>query len=363
MRRVTASAFCAIFATSLPALASPPQVGPRAVFAPAKGKTETETKEPLERALDAWGRGDWTQVRDILEPLVRDGSTLETGQQTEAALRHLADATLLDESLAQEVRTNLATEYVERLLDMDLEWAPPPDTHSRQLEDLTEQARAARRQQQAENCAIERTTCQANLQELRTAHDDLTTQYELLDEEHQAQKVTVREMATKNRAVALVPFGVGHFYNGRRGLGAGFLAAEAAFGATGLALLLTRTLRYNCVRERGFARGSVVCNPPKDLKQELGDEGTRTRVERVRNAEQTFGLLFIGTLALDIVIAQITFEKYSVVSERKVTREQLEREQEELNKPTSKPRKSRKKTSARIRPTFGPGGAGLDVRF
>jgi hypothetical protein len=359
MRRVQVSALCAIIAVSLPAFAAPPP----AASAPPKGKGAAPATAPLERALDAWGRGEWTDVRDILEPLVRDGGQLETEQQTEAALRYLADATLLDESLDAKVRRELATEYLERLLDMDLQWTPPPDTHSPELEALAEEVRAARREKIAENCAIERTTCQADLQELRKAHDDLTLSYEQLDAEHDAQNVLVRDLATKNRAVALVPFGVGHFYNGRPGLGAGFLAAEAAFGATGLALLLTRTLRYNCVREEGFARGSVVCNPPEELIQELGDRGTENRVLAVRNAEQTFGLLFIGTLVVDVIIAQATFEKYSVVEEKEIPRAELEERMKQGQQKPSKRKKRGKKTSAKIRPTFGPGGAGLDIRF
>ncbi len=350
MRRALTSALCA----SLLPVASAWASAPIATVAPAA--------DALDNALDAWRRGDWAKVRGLLEPAVRDGGSLETEDETETALRHLADATLLDESLDAAVSHRLATEYVERLLDRDVEWRPPPDTHSAELEDLVEQVRAQRRQVQAENCAIERTSCQANLQDLRSDHENLEKAHADLEIRFRAQDVTIQEREARNRAVALVPFGVGHFYNRRPGLAAAFLAGEVAFGATGLALLLTRTLRYNCVREAGFSEGSVVCAPPDDLKAELGQEGTRTRIEQVRNAEQTFGIMFIGALVVDVVVAQATFKPYEVVKTRTVPRSELDADKRGPGE--AKPRKrGKRKPSAKIRPTIGPGSVGVDIRF
>jgi hypothetical protein len=350
MNRLFASVICA-FALGAPVAQAS---GPVAYVAPAE--------DTLEEAVSAWRRGDWPRVRELLEPGLDDGGSFGDAATTETALRHLADATLLDSALDPGLRQSQATEYMQRLLAKDVEWRPPPDTHSPEFDQLLEQVRQAERDRLAESCSVERTSCEAKLEVLRVDHDDLQARHTKLETDFKEEMVEVQRVTSKNRLVALVPFGVGHFYNGKPGFGAGFLAVEAAFGATGLALLLTRTLRYNCVRERGFTEGSLVCQPPDVVKDKLGKEGTENRIEDVRNAEQTFGILFIGALVADVIIAQVTFEKYSVISTEMKKRSELD-EETGAAQPKKRGRRGRKKTSAKIRPTFGPGNVGLHIRF
>lgn len=361
MKRSLISVICALWCPiPLASASSPPASAhaPPSLVAPA-----ADAEATLDQALGAWANGEWTKVRNLLEPLLRDGGQLDDPQATESGLRHLADATLFDESLEMAVRNSLATEYIERLLDRDLEWKPPPDTHGRAFEDLLEQVRAERKAKQAASCSYDKAVCEADLHNLQVEQKKTTEDLDELQTKFDAQLVEVQQLATRNRAVALVPFGVGHFYNGRKGFGAGFLATEAAFGITGLSLLLVRTLRYNCTRESGFARGSVVCVPPEDLVEELGTNDINERIANVRNAEQTFGLLFIGAMVVDVIVAQATFKPYVVLKTETIPRSELERRKQEQSQPGRGKRRDGDKPSANIRPIIGPGGAGVKIRF
>lgn len=331
--------------------------------APKEGTAEpslagTDEAAILDAGLAAWRRGDWTRVRGLLEPLVRDGSSLSTPLSTETALRHLADATLLDTALDANVRNELARGYVERLLDEDPAWAPPPSTHGPALYALVDAVRQQREQSRAANCEVERAACTADYKQLDVAHEELQQAHRKLQLDFDAQYVETREYVARNRAVALVPFGVGHFTNGRRGLGAGFLVAEVALGGTALSLLLTRTFAYDCERTAGFRPGSLQCSPPPDVSPE--------RVVAVRNAEQTIGLLFLGTLVADVVVGQILFEPYAQISAKRVPRRELDADAA----PTRGPKRgTRRRDAARLHvsPSAGPTtrgfGFGVRLRF
>ena len=325
----------------------------------------------LDAALEAWRQGEWTQVRTLLEPLVRDGGSLGDLGQDEVALRHLADATLLDDDLDAETRDRLATGYVERLLDADPDWVPPPATHGAGLYRLADEVRIAREREQAETCEVDRTSCETKLIALTSEHGKLGVKYDALVLEYNAEKVTVIDYANRNRALALIPFGVGHFYGDRPVRGGIFLGTETALGVTALALTLQRTVGYNCVRTNGFAPESLDCSPPAGT--------SRQAVLTVRNMETAFGLMFIGAMVVDVVVAQATFKKREAVGYRRIPRaeleaevERLEAEQSEESEGRARRRKRRSNRGApdgnaklRARPTFGAstGGAAVGVKL
>lgn len=345
----------ALATTAAPAAARPPNQ--RSGPAP---EPSTES-EKVEAAIKAWSGGDWTRVRTLLEPLLQGDRNLAEPLLHETALRYLADATIQDQTLDENIRKELTTGYVERLLASSTEWRPPVETHSREFYLLYNSLREQRDRAKAQQCNAERDACQADLQENQARHARLLTEHAALRKSFGEQEVEVREKVARNRAVALIPFGVGQFYNGRKALGVTFLASEIVFGGVGLGLLIART--FNCSRQNGFQPGSLSC----------GGTGAGESVVAQRNAEQAMGLFFLGTVALDILIAQVTFRPYLTVKSTRVRRIDLEagadknRENREQKGPRgdTPARRSRIDTRDILRvtpaPAFIPGGGGLGV--
>lgn len=351
--RLLACSLALAFAVAAPVHARPP-----ATARPGPNEPQTEA-DKVGAAIGAWRSGDWARVRTLLEPLLQEGQKLTDPLLEEAALRYLADATLQDPDLAS-ISTELATAYINRLLASSSDWRPPADTHGKQFYDLYNSLREQRDRSQQMQCMSERAACSAELDELKVKHTRLVGDHNTLLRAYDNQEVEVREKIARNRAIALIPFGVGHFYNGRRGLGAAFLAAEAVFGATGLGLLIYRL--GQCDRTAGFKAKSLVC------------QGDREEILARRNAEQTMGLLFVGTLALDVVLAQILFRPYVTVSKGRVRRSELDAGGDEAGagrRPRGGKPAGAGAPSSRLRrrdilraapaPAFIPGGAGLGV--
>src|SRR5690606_8963460 len=157
----------------------------------------------------------------------------------------------------------------------------------------------------------------------------------------------------------------GHFYNGRKGLGAAFLAGELAIGATALGLFIKRV--SHCDRLSGYQAGSLYC-------EGLGrEEGVA-----LRNAEQTFGILFLGSLALDVVLAQALFRPYATVKRTRVRRSELGGASDDAGKGAKPPAAGKERPGApssrlrssdirQVAPAFtlvpGGGGLGVEIRF
>jgi hypothetical protein len=324
--------------------------------------TAGNSEEQLEAGIEAWRAGQWGAARRLLEPLAREGSVLADPLQAESALRYLADSTLFDDSLGLETRTGQARGYISRLFDRDPEWSPPPATHGSAFYDLVLEVREERASAEAADCEAERLACTADLHELRVDHATLEDEQAALEKKFDEDLVPVVREVALNRGVALIPFGVGHFYNRNNALGASFLSAEVAFGATGLALMLDRIINLKCRREgSSFTPGSMTCEPPDSVS----DEDVVLR----RNLEQVFGFLFLGTLAVDVIVAQITFKKTRVISREEVPRKDLQRHLE--NASSEEERKARKrrrkrrddKVEARPAPAMIPGGAGVGLKL
>lgn len=341
------------------ALAPPPaKAAQSGSAAPATGKRFDSESEAVSAALKKWASGDWISVRSVLEPLISSGP-LNDPLLTETALRYLTDATLLDESLDPQIRTQLAMSYINRLFGGDAAWRPPPDTHGKPLYDLYNQLREQHERAKLDSCMAERASCAADLDDLKDRHQALRGDHETLTTAFGQQEVEVREKVARNRAIALLPFGIGHFYNGRKGLGAGFLAGEMVIGGTGLGLMLYR--RTQCVRTNGFAPGSLQCSAPNG----------EALVAR-RDAEQTLGIIFASLMAVDVLIAQLTFQPYATIKTERIKREDLEAEPASPPPRTKGPRKRRQtrfrgRDNLQVRPHpalfRGGGGAGFTLRF
>ena len=354
MRLAVFLAALALCLASAPAAAGPARPGSR----PAEPAPEPSSEnEKVAAAIKAWELGNWARVRILLEPLVQGDRTLADQVLHETALRYLADATVQDETLDGNLRTELATSYIDRLLGSSPDWRPPEQTHSIHFYELYSRLREQRDRSRSAQCVGELASCRADHAELQARHTRLQDNHKLLEKQYADQEIEVQEKVARNRAVAMIPFGVGQFYNGRKGLGAAFLSAEVIFGGVGLGLLIARL--FDCSRDDGYRPGSLTCN------------GTDKEIEARRNAEQAMGLFFIGTMALDIVVAQVTFRSVLTIKTTRVRRSELEGKKRPApaaagaapnpaGKPTSRLR-TRDILQLRPRPTYLPGGAGFGL--
>lgn len=329
---------------------------------PAPPAALTTEGDKINAAIQAWSQGNWARVRALLEPMLQDGRKLADPLLEEAALRYLSDATLQDPDIAA-VSNEWATGYIKRLLASSPDWRPPADTHSKAFYDLYNSLREERDRASSNQCKGERAACIADLDELKVRHFALGSDHERLRRAYEQQEVEVVEKIARNRAVALVPFGVGHFYNGRKALGAVFLAGELAIGAAALGLFIARVSR--CDRLSGYQPGSLFCTINE--KEGLA----------LRNAEQAMGIIFLGSLALDVVLAQVLFRPFSTVKRTRVRRSELSGSEGDDKTGAKRPAKGsggapgapssrlRRSDILQVTPasTLVPGGGGLGVKI
>jgi hypothetical protein len=313
--------------------------------APPKSKAKSEAPEtpaPLpdpddhearvDRAIDAWQRGEWTEVRDLLEPLLREDETISDPLLREAGLRYLAEATLYDEGLPAAEREQLARGYLERLLDRSPNWQPPSGLHGAKFYELAAKVRSEREAVEAAACKDQLLACEADLTELRVDHRTAIERAEDLQRDLDADVVQRVDVIQRNRGLAILPGGVGHFTNGKPALGGAFLGVELVTGGVGLGLLIYRSTI--CTRTDGFRPGSLQCPVAKDEQI----ESRKRHVEIVRNAETVMGAAFLGAVIIDIVVAQWLFESYQVVDAGTATRA-------ELDQPPPRPNQRRRSRS------------------
>ncbi|TPV93960.1 MAG: hypothetical protein B7733_17770 [Myxococcales bacterium FL481] len=341
--------------------AEPAKAAPAPIAEPTAATKDDPATPVLEPALDAWRQGKWAQVRQLLEPRVANDGELATPERTEMALRYLADASLFDPTLDEATADGMARRYIIRLMDTYPGWEPPAAVHGPRFYEVWKRIREAREAAQSVSCEAENLVCQADLHELNVQHDALQDRMATLQTAYDDQEVVITERIARSRGPALIPLGVGHFYNGRPGIAGLFLGLEAIAGGAGLGLLINRQTNLNCVRTNGFQRGSLVCTAPSDYSDSEFQE-FKQRVKNLRNWEQGLGFAFLGLVAADIIVAQFTFEPFTTQRTRRVPRRELDREL--LSPPSGAATGSR---DATIRVTPGPavvpGGAGLGVHI
>lgn len=315
-----------VLALASPAAAAPP----KRPAAPAPAPSTDE--QLIDLAIDAWRRGEWTGVRNLLEPVLREGDGIADPLLREAGLRYLAEATLLDPGLLPSDREELARGYVSRLLEHNSTWEPPGGLHGAAFYELAAKVRAERDALQAAACKDQLLACEADLTELRIDFRTAVQQAEELQAELDADIVQRVDVIQRNRALAILPGGIGHFTNGKPVIGGAFLGVELLTGGVGLGLLIFRTRA--CTRTAGFQPSSLQC--PVELDEQI--EPRQQQINIARNAETVMGYAFLGTVLLDIVIAQILFEPYQVVDAGTATRAELDDPPPEPTRRRTRPR-------------------------
>ncbi len=340
-----------------------------------KGKTNGKGDSPpapfahaaLREADEAWRRGDYAEVRRWLEPIAGDPQVKLEPQDEQAMLVLLADATLSDTSLDATDRRDQARSHLDRLLDDHPSWRMPRDIYTPELYDLYVEVRVDRAGRQGQKCEAGLIVCKS---EKATADDTIATEQKKradLQKRYDAQEVEVREVVQRTRILAAIPGGFGHFYNGSPALGGTFLAAELIFGAAGLGLIIRRNVVDGCRRTRGFQSGSLVCDIRGENDAAVIEE-RRDQIARRRKAEEAMAWFLLGTVALDILIAQILFKPTRTKTVDRKARKELDaagKTPDGAQGRRSKPRAGRPRARLRAAPSVGPHGVGLgfDVRF
>lgn len=343
MRRALAIVVCASVAWGVVPTA---WAGPGAAADRSSRTIPDDDGEAVTQAEAAWSRGGWTEVRDVLEPVATDPARLQDSRLREKALCLLADATVNDPILDEDERRVQAAEYLERMLDVDPGWRLPPAIYSPELFELFAEVQDTRSQRTSQQCEADRMACQADLADNGAKLEDLRHRYDDLQRRYDDQDVEVRERVARSRVFAAIPFGIGHFYNGEPALGGSFLAAEVILGGAGLGLILYRTIADGCRREEGFQRGSLVC-ANRDLDAIL----------RRRKAEEALGWVFLGSLALDVFLAQYRFRPFKTESVERVPRRELDAS----GAPGDGRRRRGRKPRANVRPSIGAPARGFTL--
>lgn len=348
-RAALSAALCVCVVSVMPhevAAAAPANQGGEAAVERAD-----DDQSALAAAEQAWIEGKWTEVRGGLETIARDRARLTDPIVREKALLVLADATVQDASLGPDERRSRAIAHLERLIDADPDWQLQRGAYSEQLYELYRDVLDRRGQETARACGASLEACKADLEEEQTKLSQLRMEHRMLQDRFAEQEVEVRDRIARSRLFAAIPFGVGQFYNGDRALGAVFLGAEVGFGAAGLGLLLYRTINDGCRRTRGFQRRSLTCAKGRD----------KEAITNRRKAEETMAWFFVGTLVLDIIIAQVRFVPYETAGIRRLKRKDLEGDK--AAPPRQRDQRRRERRRARVRPTPAmiPAGAGLGV--
>lgn len=270
--------------------------------------------DQVQKAVAQWQAGRFAKVRALLKDFQSETIPRVDPSTLEVALRYLADAALLDRKIDRVQSSRIASRAIEKILDHNPVWLPPRGIHSDEFYTLAHQLRAQRELRNAASCVAERQACNAELAQLSHERQDFRKRERELKHAINEQMIVVEHRVARNRAAALLPGGIGHFYNGRRALGFSFLAAEGLLGAAALSLFLYRSYGLGCKRNAGFAKGSLHCDVPTE-------QGAHVR--SIRNAEQVVGIVFLSSLAIDVLVAQATFRAHSVTGQREIKRGRL----------------------------------------
>ncbi len=323
-------------------------------------KLDPSGRAALLAAEAAWRRGDFAEVKQLLDPIVNDPTVTLEPSERQAVLVLLAEAALNDTALDASERRSEATTYLDRLMDAFADWRMPKDIYTPELYELYVDLRIQRAGRAGQECEASRIVCKSDLEGAsaeiaaqKAARADLQRRYD-------AQEVEVQEKVARTRALAIFPLGIGHFYNGSPALGGALLGAEVVLASAGLGLIIQRNVVDGCRRTRGFQSGSLTC----DLRGESDPAEIERRsdaIVRRRKGEEVVGWLLLGAVVVDIVLAQALFQKYRTKTVKRVPRSQLDAPTGASGRPRPGPPRSKPRARLRGAPALSPTGVGVSL--
>jgi hypothetical protein len=249
--------------------------------------------EDLQRGKNAYDRGEFARVVEIVRPLLYPEIRLQSEGQIVQAHRILGVAYLFEKDEAQ------ATHEFRKLLQLmpDYRFDPlldPPEVvdffnnvrkgYDSELGDLEARRRAMEqaRQRDKEEC----------------------------DKVRAGPAFIERRVGRNSFVINFIPFGAGQFQNGHRKKGWAFLVAESVLGAASIAALTTNLAVYGLRPQRPcrFDPGSTAC--PADAI----DHTDENRSRRLTQLQVASGAMFFGAVAWGVIDAIYFFKPETQLS-------------------------------------------------
>jgi hypothetical protein len=106
-------------------------------------------------------------------------------------------------------------------------------------------------------------------------------------------------------------------------------------------------------------QGELVCIPESGP----GDTPDAEAIEARRKAEETMAWIFLGTVVLDVILAQALFKPSETVSVRRQPRKELDAASAPPQRTRTRPQRPRARVGPSPAVVPGGGGVGLHVRF
>jgi len=243
--------------------------------------------EDLQRGKNAYDRGEFSRVVEIVHPLIYPEIRLQTEGQIVQAHRILGVAYLFEKNQTE------ATHEFRKLLQLMPDYRFDPLLDPPEVVDFFN---AVRKGYEAEL---------GELEGKRKAMDQARQRdKEECDKVRAGPTVIEKRVGRNSFTINFIPFGAGQFQNGQRAKGWAFLVGESLLGAASVGALATNLAVYGLRPQRAcrYAVGSTAC--PADAIDHT-DENRSRWLTRVQVAS---GAMFLGAVAWGVIDAIYFFK-------------------------------------------------------
>jgi hypothetical protein len=243
--------------------------------------------EDLQRGKNAYDRGEFARVLEIVRPLVYPEIRLQTEGQIVQAHRILGVAYLFENDQAE------ATHEFRKLLQLMPDYRFDPLLDPPEVVDFFNNVR--------KGYEVEIGDLEARRKAMERARE---RDKEECDKVRAGPAFIERRVGRNSFTINFFPFGAGQFQNGQRKKGWAFLAAESVLGAVSVAALATNLAVYGLRPQRAcrydIGNGSVC---PVDAI----DHTDENRSRRLTQIQVASGAMFFGAIAWGVIDAVYFF--------------------------------------------------------